>query len=397
MSSVAYSVTWVLFLFSFALVPLSFLAGVAPEPLRPGIGRHACSLSLDDGIPLRDALAAGAARPLARDRLLARRRDGWVDDRGREVDEPRPAGDRSVTTIERDGRPIAALVHDPALADEPELDRARSRRQRACRSRTCGSRPTSARSSEFLVTVVNTAPSLLVHDRSRGPDREPEPGHGRRRVASSDEEQIRGRHFWDVFVDEGDREALQERFRDAAPDFAPSQYENTFTDARGERRVIEWRSAPVTDASGRVSSIVAGGIDITERKQREVQLQRERDITDTLMQAIPSIVVVVDRKGIIVDSGVDETRAGVNNAFRNVLGWPDHALVRQSVLDFIDPDDGHVALEAIASAANGVASPSRSRAGSAPTEKGSWWRGPRRRSTTSRVAPHRSSSSPAST
>ena len=51
-----------------------------------------------------------------------------------------------MTTIERDGPPIAALVHDPALDDEPARSSS-SRSARASRSRTCGSRPTSARSS----------------------------------------------------------------------------------------------------------------------------------------------------------------------------------------------------------------------------------------------------------
>ncbi len=152
---------------------------------------------------------------------------------------------------------------------------------------------------------------------------------------------------------------MARRFHESAPDFAPAPYENTFTNARGERIVIEWRRAPITDAAGHVTSIVAGGIDITERKQREMQLQRERDITATLMQAIPSLVVVVDSDGVIVDSGVDETRAGVNNAFRHALGWADSALVRRSVLDFIDPADGYLALMAIASAANGVPAPER--------------------------------------
>ncbi len=354
MSSVAYSVTWVLFLFSFALVPLSFVAGV----VRSRFDRASAArmlVSLDDGIPLRDALAHALHDPSLEIVYWLDSRAGWVDDLGHEVDEPRPAETRSVTTIERGGRPIAALVHDPALADEPELVELIAagaglplenvRLQADLRAQF-----------RFLETVANTAPSLLVvidlEGRIVNQNQATVTASGLER-----EEQIRGRHFWDVFVDEGDREALQERFRDAAPDFAPGQYENTFTDARGERRVIEWRSAPVTDASGRVSSIVAGGIDITERKQREVQLQRERDITDTLMQAIPSLVVVVDSNGIIVDSGVDETRAGVNNAFRNVLGWTDHALVRQSVLAFVDPADGQAALEAITTAANGEAVP----------------------------------------
>ncbi len=354
MSSVAYSVTWVLFLLSFALVPLSFVAGV----FRSRFDRSSAArmlVSLDDGIPLRDALAQALHDPSLEIVYWLDSRAGWVDDLGHEVDEPQPAPTRSVTTIERGGRPIAALVHDPALDDEPELVELIAtgaglplenvRLQADLRAQF-----------RFLETVANTAPSLLVVIDLEGRI----VNQNQATVTASGfghEERIRGRHFWEVFIDEGEREGLQERFRNAAPDFAPAQYENTFTNAQGERRVIEWRSAPVTDASGRVSSIVAGGIDITERKQREVQLQRERDITDTLMQAIPSLVVVVDSKGIIVDSGVDEARAGVNNAFRTALGWPDSALVRRSVLDFVDPADGRVALEAINAAANGVAVP----------------------------------------
>ena len=46
-----------------------------------------------------------------------------------------------------------------------------------------------------------------------------------------DESHIRGRYFWEVFIDEDDRSGLRRRFRAAAPDFAPAQYENTFTNA----------------------------------------------------------------------------------------------------------------------------------------------------------------------
>jgi signal transduction histidine kinase len=102
--------------------------------------------------------------------------------------------------------------------------------------------------------------------------------------------------------------------------------------------------------------LLVSGVDVTERKHRELQLQHERDITSTLMNAIPSIVCVVDREGVIVDSGVDPGRAAVNEAFRAALRWPDATIVRSSVLDLIDPEDGYFARMAIASAANGVAS-----------------------------------------
>lgn len=44
---------------------------------------------------------------------------GWIDGLGRTMTEPTPADDRVMTAVERGGKPIAALVHDPALLDDP--------------------------------------------------------------------------------------------------------------------------------------------------------------------------------------------------------------------------------------------------------------------------------------
>lgn len=484
LASRAYSLNWFLFLICFALVPLTFLWGV----LRSRFDRAAAArilLSLDEGVTLRDALSQALHDPSLEIVYRLDDREGWVNADGHEVEEPVETAGRAVTTIERNGRRIAALVHDPALNDEPDtidlvasavgLPLENTRLQAEQRSQF-----------GFLVTLVNTAPSLFVH---LDPD-------GRivnqnaaavEAAGADDEEEIRGRFFWDVFIDATERDEMIERFAAAAPEHPAVEYEDTFVNRRGEKRVVFWRSAPLLDERGRTRGIIAGGIDITarheeaearereraflnaianeapsvlclidengvlaplatnkafegtlevepheaggtvlwddwiapedsaavrsligrvvageavgdhdntwvatsgrrlavswscirlpsiderrlllvsgvdvsERKERELQLQRERDITSTLMQAIPSFVVVVDRHGIIVDSGVEETRAGVNDAFRRALGWADEQLVRRSVLDLIDPAHGYLAQTAITSAANGIASDER--------------------------------------
>jgi signal transduction histidine kinase len=48
----------------------------------------------------------------------------YVDAEGRPVELPPPVADRAVTAVDRDGRRIAAIVHDPALLDDPEQVRA---------------------------------------------------------------------------------------------------------------------------------------------------------------------------------------------------------------------------------------------------------------------------------
>jgi signal transduction histidine kinase len=45
----------------------------------------------------------------------------WADAHGARVQLPSPDSGRAARLIERDGAPIAALIHDPSLADEPQL------------------------------------------------------------------------------------------------------------------------------------------------------------------------------------------------------------------------------------------------------------------------------------
>src|SRR2546428_14126212 len=67
--------------------------------------------------------------PLARtvgdptlDLALALPDGSYVDSRGAGLSLPPPGSGRSVTAIEADGRPLAALIHDPALnEDDPGL------------------------------------------------------------------------------------------------------------------------------------------------------------------------------------------------------------------------------------------------------------------------------------
>jgi signal transduction histidine kinase len=115
----------VLRLLTFGLVglaPLAFLAGLLDERLaRSGVGELVVRLT--DGPP--DDLQALIARALRDPSLVVAywlpARGVWADGTGTTVELPGP-GDASVATvIERAGEPVAALLHDPALRDEPEL------------------------------------------------------------------------------------------------------------------------------------------------------------------------------------------------------------------------------------------------------------------------------------
>jgi len=108
------------------LVPIAFLFGL----LRMRLDRMSVSdfvLELGEGPPpgrLRDALAMALRDPSLALAFWAREAGGYVDAAGTSVELPGPESGRSLTVLERQGQPVVAIVHDPALDEQKELIRA---------------------------------------------------------------------------------------------------------------------------------------------------------------------------------------------------------------------------------------------------------------------------------
>jgi signal transduction histidine kinase len=70
---------------------------------------------------LRDALARALGDPTLRVGYWLPGAEIYVDAAGDQVELPEPGASRAVTRVERDRQPLAALVHDPAVLDDPGL------------------------------------------------------------------------------------------------------------------------------------------------------------------------------------------------------------------------------------------------------------------------------------
>ncbi|WP_239331371.1 sensor histidine kinase [Frankia sp. CiP3] len=107
----------------FCLLPLGFLAGV----LRVRLGRTAVGdllAGLTEPRPaaeLRGALARALGDPSLQVAYWHADADEFVDADGAVVALPGPDQARDVRLVERDGRRVAALVHDPALREDPHI------------------------------------------------------------------------------------------------------------------------------------------------------------------------------------------------------------------------------------------------------------------------------------
>ena len=105
------------------LAPIAFLIGLLSSRLaRADVGDLLVGLHTEPQPgELRDALAGALRDPSLSLAFWLPEFGAWADAAGHETTLPEPDSGRSARLIESDGQPVAALIHDPALDDEPEL------------------------------------------------------------------------------------------------------------------------------------------------------------------------------------------------------------------------------------------------------------------------------------
>ena len=109
--------------FVLGLGPVAFLIGLLDARLaRSAVAGLIVDLRANPApAHLRDALARAVCDPSLKLAYWLPEFESWADLEGRPATLPEPGGSRVATLIERDGAPVAALVHDSSVHDEPEL------------------------------------------------------------------------------------------------------------------------------------------------------------------------------------------------------------------------------------------------------------------------------------
>jgi signal transduction histidine kinase len=107
----------------FASIPVAVLAVLLQRRLARG-AVAGLVVELGEGataIGLREALARALRDPSLEVAYWVPASGHYVDAEGASLQLPQAGGERAATVVERDGEPVAALIHDPALADDSEL------------------------------------------------------------------------------------------------------------------------------------------------------------------------------------------------------------------------------------------------------------------------------------
>jgi signal transduction histidine kinase len=106
---------------AFMALPISLLIGLLRSRLaRASIGDLVLELEHTPPQGIGPALARALGDPTLEVLYWLPERGGYVDTSGRAAEVPKYA-DRAVTRLKHEGEPLAALVHDPSLLEEPKL------------------------------------------------------------------------------------------------------------------------------------------------------------------------------------------------------------------------------------------------------------------------------------
>lgn len=109
---------------AFIALPLALLAGFLRARLaRASVGDLVVELEHAPPHGIRGALSRALGDPTLKIVYWLPERQGYVDAAGRSVALPTD-GQRAVTQLDHDGAPLAALIHDPSLLEEPKLVKA---------------------------------------------------------------------------------------------------------------------------------------------------------------------------------------------------------------------------------------------------------------------------------
>jgi PAS domain S-box-containing protein len=258
---------------AFASVPIGFLVGI----LRTSLSRSGALADLIEELSrshepgrVRRALRQAVGDPSLELAYWLGDLRVYVDAEGRPLD-PGHRPDRGVTIVERSGRRVAALIHDPALADNTELLETvgataglaleNEQLQAELRARLGALEESERRFRELLENVHLIAVSLDLDGRITFCNQYLAD------LAGYSREELIGRSWADTF------NPADEEFVARVRETAINPHEEMFIFTRsGERREIAWNNTLLRDDAGRLIGSTSIGEDVTERNRASRRL-----------------------------------------------------------------------------------------------------------------------------
>ncbi len=128
------------------------------------------------------------------------------------------------------------------------------------------------------------------------------------RISGYSQTELIGADFRQL-LDEGSRQLVADRYaRRQRGEEVPADYEVAFIRKDGQKRALEMSAVLLRDTSGHTQT-VAQVLDVTDRKQAEAALARERNLLHTLIDSLPDQIFFKDTEGRVILNNMADARA----------------------------------------------------------------------------------------
>ena len=125
-------------------------------------------------------------------------------------------------------------------------------------------------------------------------------------------EEVKGKEWFGTFIPEHDRPEIRQLAKQAISGQLKGANVNPIVTKDGRHRVIEWHNKTLMDLNGQVTSLLATGMDITDRVRDEETLRQSEEKFRLLFELSSDGICVLDMDGNFID---------INRIFHEQLGY----------------------------------------------------------------------------
>ena len=187
------------------------------------------------------------------------------------------------------------------------------------------------RQRNFLNAIANNAPSLLCLVDERGVLADRASNIAFEHTLEYDPSETGGDVFWEKYVHPDDADEVREGIQRVIAGERPVEHDNRWLTSTGRSLVIAWSCTPLPRIDERRLFLVSG-VDVSERRRQEREVERQRDFLSALGDASPSLLVVIGPDGQI-------GRDGVNLTARRLTGHEQSELDGRPFWDVFPPPE----------------------------------------------------------
>ncbi len=185
-----------------------------------------------------------------------------------------------------------------------------------------------AKECDFIAAVLEASAALILVFDPEG--RVVQCNRACEQVLGYTSEELKGQHFWNVFVDAQDRADSRKRFAGIVAARVISAFEREWITKSGERRRISFSNAPLLKEDGQPEYYIVTGVDITGRYKAQQELLKSEIQFRSIWEASQEPMCLSAASGMILKA---------NPAFGRMAGGAVDALEGAPISALFRPED----------------------------------------------------------